>query len=49
MESILLNTMYDLPGFEGVEEVAVNGEVVDRRSDPLYIFSDRHDEVESSA
>lgn len=49
LESILLDTMYDLPGFEGVEEVAVNGEVVDRRSEPLYIYSDRHGEVESSA
>jgi len=49
LESILLDTMYDLPGFEGVEEVAVNGEVVDRRSEPLYIYSKRHDEVESSA
>ena len=49
LESILLDTMYDLPGFEGVEEVAVNVEVVDRRSEPLYIYSDRHGEVESSA
>jgi len=49
LESILLDTMYDLPGFEGVEEVAVNGEVVDRRSEPLYIYSERRDEVESSA
>ncbi len=49
LESILLDTMYELPGFQGVEEVAVNGEVVDRHSDPLYIYSKRQDEVESSA
>ena len=49
MEGILLDTMYELPGFDGVEEVAVNGDVVERRGEPLYIYSDRQDEVESSA
>ena len=41
MESILLDTMFDLPGLEGIEEIAVNGEVVEGRSQPLYIYSER--------
>lgn len=49
MESILLDTMYDLPGLEGVEEVVINGEVVEGRAKPLYIYSERQEEVESSA
>jgi ATP-dependent Clp protease ATP-binding subunit ClpX len=49
LEAILLDTMYDLPGFEGVEEVAVNGEVVEGRAKPLYIYSDRREDVGSSA
>ncbi len=50
MEGILLETMFELPGFEGVEEVVINGEVVEGRAQPLYIYSERQeDEVESSA
>jgi ATP-dependent Clp protease ATP-binding subunit ClpX len=49
LEAILLDTMFDLPGFEGIEEVAISGEVVEGGAKPLYIYSDRHDDVESSA
>ncbi len=49
LESILLDTMYDLPSFEGVEEVAISGEVVDGGAKPLLIYSERSEEVESSA
>ncbi|MGO1117635.1 ATP-dependent Clp protease ATP-binding subunit ClpX [Rhodovibrionaceae bacterium A322] len=49
LESILLDPMYDLPGLENVEEIVINGEVLDGRGKPLYIYSDRRDEVESSA
>jgi ATP-dependent Clp protease ATP-binding subunit ClpX len=38
MEQILLTTMYDLPGLEGVEEVVINGEVAESRATPLYIY-----------
>ena len=40
MESILLDSMYDLPGLESVEEIVVNREVVDGRAQPLYIHSE---------
>ncbi len=49
MEGILLEPMYDLPSLEGVEEMVINGEVVEGRSQPLYIYTDRRDDVESSA
>ncbi len=49
LESILLDTMFELPGFESVEEVAVNGEVVEGRAKPLYIYSDRREDVGTSA
>ncbi|HAM48162.1 MAG TPA: ATP-dependent Clp protease ATP-binding subunit ClpX, partial [Alphaproteobacteria bacterium] len=41
LEAILLDTMYDLPSLEGVEEVVISGEVVDGKASPLYIYSDR--------
>ncbi|PHR58023.1 MAG: ATP-dependent Clp protease ATP-binding subunit ClpX [Robiginitomaculum sp.] len=40
MEGILLNTMFDLPGHDGVEEVVVNAEVIDGDAEPLLIYSD---------
>jgi ATP-dependent Clp protease ATP-binding subunit ClpX len=49
MESILLEPMFDLPSLDGVEEMVINGEVVEGRSQPLYIYTDRHEDVESSA
>jgi ATP-dependent Clp protease ATP-binding subunit ClpX len=41
MESILLDTMYDLPGMEGVEEVVISKDVVEGDAKPLLIYSDR--------
>ncbi|TCK28700.1 ATP-dependent Clp protease ATP-binding subunit ClpX [Ancylobacter aquaticus] len=41
MEGILLDTMFDLPGLEGVEEVVISKEVVEQNARPLYIYADR--------
>jgi len=49
MEGILLDTMFDLPGLDGVEEVVINREVVGEGAKPLFIYADRTEEVESSA
>jgi ATP-dependent Clp protease ATP-binding subunit ClpX len=49
MEDILLDTMFELPSLEGVEEVVVNVEVVEGRAQPLYIYSERRDDVGTSA
>src|SRR6201988_3965758 len=43
MESILLDTMFDLPRLEGVEEVVISREVVEGSARPLYIYADRSD------
>ncbi len=49
MEGILLDTMFDLPGLEGVEEVVVNGEVAEGRAKPLYIYADSRTEASTPA
>ncbi|ODT75725.1 MAG: ATP-dependent protease ATP-binding subunit ClpX [Pelagibacterium sp. SCN 64-44] len=47
MEAILLDTMYDLPSLEGVEEVVISEDVVKGKDvRPLYIYSDRKKEDE---
>ena len=50
LEAILLETMFDLPGLEGVEEVVISREVVEATARPLYIYADRSDRAaETSA
>ncbi len=49
MEGILLDTMFDLPSLKGVEEVVISQEVVEGSARPLRIYSDRAEEIESSA
>ncbi|MGE0290679.1 MAG: ATP-dependent Clp protease ATP-binding subunit ClpX [Bradyrhizobium sp.] len=44
LESILLETMFELPQLEGVMEVAISGEVVESGAAPLYIYADRASE-----
>jgi ATP-dependent Clp protease ATP-binding subunit ClpX len=41
LEDILLDTMFELPGLEGVEEVVVNEEVIGGEAKPLYIYSEK--------
>jgi ATP-dependent Clp protease ATP-binding subunit ClpX len=43
MESILLDTMFDLPALDGVQEVVISPDVVDGKARPLYIYSERKD------
>jgi ATP-dependent Clp protease ATP-binding subunit ClpX len=40
MEDILLDTMFELPGLHGVEEVVVNEEVVNGGAKPLLIYAE---------
>jgi ATP-dependent Clp protease ATP-binding subunit ClpX len=49
MENILLETMFELPGLDSVEEVVINGEVAEGRAKPLYIHSERREDIGSSA
>ena len=49
MENILLDTMFELPGMDGVEEVVINGEVVEGNAAPLHIYADKREDVGTSA
>jgi ATP-dependent Clp protease ATP-binding subunit ClpX len=41
LEDVLLETMFELPGLDSVDEVVVNEEVIEGKAKPLYIYSDR--------
>jgi ATP-dependent Clp protease ATP-binding subunit ClpX len=41
MEDILLDTMFEMPSSEGVQEVVVNEEAVNSEVKPLMIYAER--------
>jgi ATP-dependent Clp protease ATP-binding subunit ClpX len=41
--------MFELPGLQGVDQIVINKEVVEGRTKPLYIYSDRRGELSPSA
>ncbi len=43
METILLDTMFELPAMEGVEQVVISDEVVSGSARPLYIYADKEE------
>ncbi|ABQ30137.1 MULTISPECIES: ATP-dependent Clp protease ATP-binding subunit ClpX [Acidiphilium] len=47
MENILLETMFDLPGLDSVEEVVINGEVAEGRANPLFLHGKERAETGS--
>ncbi|MEM7469994.1 MAG: ATP-dependent Clp protease ATP-binding subunit ClpX [Pseudomonadota bacterium] len=49
LEDILLDTMFDLPALEGVDEVVVNEEAVGREAKPLVIYGEKKDKAEAEA
>jgi hypothetical protein len=49
MEGILLDTMFDLPGLEGVEQVVIGPEVVEGKARPLYIYAERNEKTGGGA
>jgi len=48
MEIILLDTMFDLPSLEGVEEVVISKQVIEGTAPPLYIYADHSDRNENA-
>src|SRR6187549_2265911 len=48
LEAILLDTMFDLPGMDGVDEVMIDKDVVDGRKDPVRVYA-KKDKTASSA
>jgi ATP-dependent Clp protease ATP-binding subunit ClpX len=49
MEGILLDTMFDLPGLDAVDEVVISREVVEGGAQPLYIYAERREDSGASA
>ena len=49
MEGILLETMFDLPGMDGVEEIVINREVVEANSKPLMIYAEKRGDMAPGA
>ncbi|MDZ4108367.1 MAG: ATP-dependent Clp protease ATP-binding subunit ClpX [Brevundimonas sp.] len=49
LEGILLETMFELPTFEGVEEVVVNAEVIEGKAQPLLIYADKKKKADGAA
>ena len=45
MEMVLLDTMYDLPSLDGVDEVVINREVIEGRAQPLYVHGERKEGI----
>ena len=45
MESILLTTMFDLPGLDGVEEVVINRDVAESKQTPVYVYGKERKET----
>jgi ATP-dependent Clp protease ATP-binding subunit ClpX len=41
MEAILLDTMFELPALDGVQEVVISEEVVSGSARPLYIYAEK--------
>jgi ATP-dependent Clp protease ATP-binding subunit ClpX len=48
MEAFLLETMFELPTLNGVQEVVVTGDVVEGKSRPLYTYSDKAEPQQKS-
>ena len=49
MEGILLDSMFDLPGMDGVEELVISREVVEGRAHPLMIYAEKRGDLAPGA
>src|SRR3546814_15743919 len=43
LDGILLDTMFDLPSFDGVDEVMIDKDVVEGRKEPVRVFAKQED------
>jgi ATP-dependent Clp protease ATP-binding subunit ClpX len=41
LESILLDTMFDLPGMDGVDEVMIDKDVIEGRKEPIRVYAEK--------
>ncbi|HRQ59987.1 MAG TPA: ATP-dependent Clp protease ATP-binding subunit ClpX [Alphaproteobacteria bacterium] len=49
IENLLLNTMYEVPDMENVQEVLVNKDTVEDKKAPVYVYADSKKKKKSSA
>jgi ATP-dependent Clp protease ATP-binding subunit ClpX len=49
METILLDSMFDLPEADDIEEIIINSDVVENGSAPITVHGERREDVGSSA
>jgi ATP-dependent Clp protease ATP-binding subunit ClpX len=49
MESVLLESMYELPGMENLDKVVVNRDVVEGKAEPLLVHGDKRKETGKTA
>jgi len=45
MENILLDTMFDLPSMDGVDEVLIDKDVVEGRKDPVRVYAEKAEDA----
>jgi len=48
LEEVLLDTMFEIPAMQGVEEVVVNEDAIERKGEPLLIYADKKQEPASA-
>jgi len=48
LENTLLDTMFELPALEGVEEIVVNRETIEHGTAPLRIYGERQERKEGT-
>ena len=48
LENTLLDTMFELPGLDGVEEIVVNRETIEHGTAPLRIYGERQERKEGT-
>jgi ATP-dependent Clp protease ATP-binding subunit ClpX len=49
IEAILLDTMFELPSMEGVDEVMIDKDVVEGRKEPIRVFAKKQKEAPGAA
>ena len=49
LESILLDTMFDLPSMDGVNEIVIDKDVVEGRKEPVRVFAKKGKEASGAA
>ena len=49
LETILLDSMFELPEMDNVEEIIINSDVVENGSKPISVHAERLEEIETSA